>query len=105
MSPAMLTVFISLQMMGFTVQYYIFTLFITQLSGNKFVNAVIFGLTRAIAIFIFGAVMGKMSDMAVFRIVFVGAALSQVILIFFPNASDYLIYSANFLLISSLGGW
>ena len=76
MSPALLTTLISLQMMGFSIQFYVFTLFITQLNGNKFVNSIIFGLRRAIAIFIFGAIMSKMSDMAVFKIVFAGAALS-----------------------------
>ncbi len=92
-------------MMGFSLQFYILTLYMTKLNGNKFVNSIIFGLTRAIAIFAFGAIMGKMSDMVVFRIVFAGTLISNVLLIGFPDGSVYLSYVANCFYVASLGGW
>ena len=105
MSPAKLTVLITLQMTGFSIQYYVLTLFITQLNGNKFVNSVIFGMTRAVAILTFGSIMSRMEDMTVFKIVFVGTLLSNIVLICFPNSNEYLIYAANCLFVACLGGW
>lgn len=78
-----LILLIGLQASGYYLSYIILSLYLTELSGNVFVNAIIFGMTRAIAIFIFGGIMSCMSDMAVMRIVFVGVAISHILLIFF----------------------
>ena len=63
-------------------QYYIFSLVITNLPGNKFVNSCIFGGAESTAVLASGVLMNHMKDAHVFYMVFVFCMASYGIFIF-----------------------
>ena len=105
MKPAILTLLIVLYWIGYAAQYYIFNLFLTELSGNKFVNSVIFGGVMIISVCSFGILMEKMRDTTVFQLIFFSGMLSYFFFIFFPDLSHVIIYASNCLFVAHLGGW
>ena len=97
-------VLITLYFVGYAQQYFIFNLFLTKLAGNKFVNASIFGFTESLSVFLSGYLLKRLPDMTVFYIIFVASSIAYIPLIFFPSTSVVLIYLANCLFVSSMGG-
>ena len=95
----------SIYFTGYSFQYYIFNLYLTRLSGNKFVNSAIFGGAEALSVFLSGVLMSLLSDISVFRIIFLASILSYAILIFAPNMNMIVIYLANCVFVGSMGGW
>ena len=104
-SPALLCFLMVLYFTGYSFQYYIFNLFLTKLSGNKFVNAAIFGGAEALSVLFSGYLMALLSDISVFRIIFVAGMLCYLVLIFLPNVSTAVIYISNCVFVGSMGGW
>ena len=86
-------------------QYYVFSLVITSLPGNKFVNSCIFGGAESAAVLGSGVLMKHMKDTSVFYIVFVFCMASYCIFIFVDEPSDMLIYIANSIFVGSMGAW
>ena len=105
MNPAILCLLITMYFMGYSIQYYIFNLFLTKLAGNKFINSIIFGSAETLSVFFSGFLMQALSDMAVFQIIFFSGMISYVFLIFFPDLSTVLIYLSNCVFVGSMGGW
>ena len=64
------------------LQYYIFSLVITRLPGNKFVNSCIFGGAESTAVIASGILMKQLKDTHVFYIVFACCMASYSIFIF-----------------------
>ena len=87
------------------LQYYIFSLVITRLPGNKFVNSCIFGGAESIAVLASGILLKHFKDMHVFYIVFLFCMASYVIFIFVAEPSDILIYFAVSIFVGSMGAW
>lgn len=56
---------------GYALPYYIATLYIAQLPGDKFVNGMLFGFSEAISVLICGVMMRNLSDMTVMKIIFI----------------------------------
>lgn len=73
---------------GYAVQYYISTLYISQLPGNKFVNGMLFGFSEAISVVICGILMRNLSDMTVLFIIFIEGLLAYTIYIFMGNIGN-----------------
>ena len=90
---------------GYSFQYYIFNLYLTKLGGNKFVNSAIFGGAETLAVLFSGVLMSLLSDMSVFRIIFIACMLSYFALIFFPDVNMIVVYLSNCIFVGSMGGW
>ena len=90
---------------GYSFQYFVFNLFLTKLSGNKFANAAIFGGAETISVFASGWLMKKMADTTIFQILFYAGMISYVIFIFFPDVNSFVIYFANCCFVGSMGAW
>jgi hypothetical protein len=56
---------------GYALPYYIATLYIAQLPGDKFVNGMLFGFSEAISVLICGVMMRNLSDMTVMKVIFI----------------------------------
>lgn len=56
------------------------------------------------SVFLSGYLMKILPDMTVFYMIFFASTLSYILLIFMPDASPILIYLANCLFVSSMGG-
>ena len=80
-------------------------MFLTKLSGNKFVNAAIFGGAEALSVLFSGYLMSLLSDISVFRIIFVAGMLCYLVIIFMPDVSTIVIYISNCVFVGSMGGW
>ena len=104
-SPALLLILITLYMTGYSFQYFIFNLFLTKLSGNIFVNSIIFGGAEALSVLFSGMLMTLLSDMSVFRIIFVASMMSYCVFIFLPDMSTVIVYISNSIFVGSMGGW
>lgn len=90
---------------GYAFQYYIFNLYLTKLSGNKFVNSAIFGGAESLSVIFSGMLMSRLSDMTVFRIIFLAGISSYAVFIFAPDVNIIVVYLANCFFVGSLGGW
>ena len=87
------------------LQYFVFSLVITRLPGNKFVNSMIFGAAESVSVFLSGILMSHIRDTTVFFIVFVMCMASYGVFIFVEAPSDILIYIANCFFVGSMGAW
>ena len=96
----LLTVFFA----GYVIQYYITSLYLGNLPGNKFVNGIMFGVSEACSVILSGQMMKMMSDMSVFNIIFAFGIIAYIIYIFFGEIGN-LCYLGIILLVQSLGGW
>ena len=105
MSPVLICFLIALYFSGYTLQYYIFNLYLTELPGNKFINLAIFGITEAASVILSGFLMNLLADMKVFYITYGMAVLGYVVFIFIPDADLALIYIANCVFVGSMGAW
>ena len=103
--PTFLCFLLTLLYTGYCFQYYLFALFLTRLTGNKFANSAIFGGAELISVLGSGWLMKKLPDMTVFHIISGVCMLSYMVLIFFPDASVALIYLSNCAFVGSMGGW
>ena len=104
-SPGMLCFLMTLYFTAYALQFYVFNLFLTKLPGNKFVNSCIFGSAEITSVFLSGWLMKRLSDMTVFKLIFVTGMLSYMIFIFFPDVHIGVIYLANSAFVGSMGGW
>lgn len=105
MSPLLLCILVVLYFTGYALPYYIFSLYLTKLEGNKFVNSAIIGCVQAFSVSFSGMMMTRLADMCVLHILFTGCVFSYVFFIFFPDLSTVLIYVANCIFVGSMGGW
>ena len=88
MSSKGLTVLMTFLFSGYAVPYYIATLYIAQLPGDKFVNGMLFGVSEAISVLICGVMMRNMSDTTVIFIIFCQAVGAYTIYIFLGNIGN-----------------
>ena len=56
---------------GYALPYYIATLYIAQLPGDKFVNGMLFGISEVVSVLISGWMMRNYSDMTVMKVIFI----------------------------------
>ena len=83
-----------------------FSLVITRLPGNKFVNCMIMGGAEMVSVFLSGVLMTMMRDTHVMTISFFIIIGSQCVFIFSGDgASDMLIYIANCFFVGGMGAW
>ena len=86
-SPTHMCILMILYFTAYTFQYYIFCLYLTKLGGNKFVNSVIFGGAESLTVIFSGILMSLISDITVFRMIFMTCLLSYAVFIFAPDAN------------------
>ena len=103
--PLLLVILIALFFAADQLQYFVFSLVITRLPGNKYVNSCLFGGAESLTVYASGLLMTLMKDTHVFYIVFAFCMTSYSIFIFGPNPSDMLIYFANGIFVGSMGAW
>ena len=92
-------------MTGFTLPFYVFNLYLTQLPGNKFVNLVITGAVQAFFVSFSGYLMNRLADMIVLRIIFFASVFCYMFFIFFTGVPVPLIYISNCIFIGCMGAW
>ena len=73
---------------GYAIQYYIATLYIGKLPGDKFVNGMIFGISEIVSVLASGVLMGLFTDITVFNIIFIESIVAYIIYIFFGDQGN-----------------
>lgn len=104
MSAGFLLFLMTMVFSGYAIQYYIATLYIGNLPGDKFVNGMIFGVSEILSVLISGILMSNFSDMTVFNIIFIESLVAYFIYIFFGDVGN-ICYLGIVLLVQALGGW
>ena len=74
---------------GYAIQYYIATLYIGKLPGDKFVNGMIFGISEIISVLLCGILMKLFTDITVFNIIFIESILAYFIYIFLGEMGNF----------------
>ena len=87
------------------IQYCCVNLYITRLSGNRFVNGIIFGTGEIWSMLFSNYLMNNLMDTTAFYICYGCGLVSYLSLIFLGESSAVLTYASNLLLITSIGGW
>ena len=75
-----------------------------RLPGNRYINGILFGISEIFAMFFSQFLMKNLFDITAFRVVYGCGVVSYLTLIFFSHMNA-MVYFANFLLITSVGGW
>lgn len=87
------------------IQYCVASLYVAKLPGNRYVNGVLLGSGEVFAMIFSNFLMNNLLDINAFRVAYSCGLVSYLTLIFFAEKSAILVYIANVLLITSIGGW